>query len=511
MPQSKDFLHEDLSLTLNDSCFAWRPSSKGVSKEHLKVQLKASKWLIEALYQGYCCLPRLPVALPRGRGDYIDSAIYNLPYGYEAISRAVKVAENLDFIKVKKGEYNSSGKGMVTRLYPAGPLLTQFRQLGTVWQKLSPPSKEQGVFINDERVSKGRRLATVADHPDVARMQRNLYEINLFLSKQCIYINLPDSDFNQPADKFLRQKTGSSVTQNASSNSLPCINFQNVFLSRIFTKDSFETGHQLEGGRFYHGWWQNIRKKLRPRILINDYQTAECDYSGMALSCLYAMEGLDIGSKDPYEIGLIYKNKNDPRRDLVKQYVVALLNDKSGKYRLDQRQLNVLGLTHRQLHDLVLKRHSAISRHFGSGVGLRLQYVDSCVAESVMLKFIRINEVCLPIHDSFIVRRGMEQRLENIMKDEFRKQLRKSIGVKKTALAIQGLHLGLPELNLPGGSVSPNSLMAIATQFGTHLSQYSILMGLHSSWERQVFSGADLERRNRIISAAFDYGKRNPV
>ena len=128
-----------------------------------------------------------------------------------------------------------------------------------------------------------------------------------------------------------------------------------------------------------------------------------------------------------------------------------------------------------------------------------------------MLKFIRINEVCLPIHDSFIVRRGMEQRLENIMKDEFRKQLRKSIGVKKTDLAIQGLHLGLPESNLPGGSVSPNSLMAIATQFGTHLSQYSILMGLHSSWERQVFSGADLERRNRIISAAFDYGKRNPV
>jgi hypothetical protein len=129
-----------------------------------------------------------------------------------------------------------------------------------------------------------------------------------------------------------------------------------------------------------------------------------------------------------------------------------------------------------------------------------------------MLKFIRMNEVCLPIHDSFIVRRGLKRNLEKIMKEEFRKQLKKSIGIKKTAdLAISGLQIGRPEINLPGASISADPLVDIATRFASHMSQYSILIGFHSSWEKQVFSQAQLEGRSRMIEAAFDYGKRNPV
>jgi hypothetical protein len=511
MPPSSEFLHEAMSLELNNAVSALRQSSRGVSREHLEVQLTASKWLIEALYQGYCCLPRLPVALPRRSNDYFGNASYKLPYRFVVIDRILQAAKKLNFIQVLRGKYNPFGKGVVTRLYPAGPLLTHFRQIGTVWQKLSPPSKDQGIFINEDRGSKGRRLAEIADHPDVVRMQRTLYKINLFLSKQCIYINLPDSAFDQPADKFVKPEASGSDAKKGSRDSLPTINFQSVFLSRIFTQDSFKVGHRLEGGRFYHGWWQRIRKEFRPRIMINDFITAECDYSGMALSCLYAMEGLDVGNQDPYEIGLKYTSKDDPRRDLVKQYVVAILNDESGKYRLNQQQLNVVGLTHQQLRDMVRKRHSAISHHFGTGVGLHLQYIDSCVAESVMLKFIRKKEVCLPIHDSFIVRRGLLKELEMVMRDEFRKQLRSSIGLKKTDLAISGLHIGRPDINLPASSVPSDPAMDIAMRFMTHISQYSILMGLHSSWEKQVFSPVELEGRSRMREEVFDFGKRNPV
>ena len=511
MPQGREFLHEGLSLELNNAVSALRQSSRGVSKEHLEVQLAASKWLIEALYQGYCCLPRLPVALPLTRGGYSPSAIYNLPYGYEVVSRVVRAAEWLGFIRVNKGTYNRSGKGIVTRLHPSGPLLSHFRQIRTVWQKLSPPSKVEGIFVNEARGRKDRRLAKITDHPEVARMQRNLYKINLFLSKQCIYINLPDSAFDQPADKFVKPEANGSDAQKGSRDSLPTINFQSVFLSRIFTQDSFKVGHRLEGGRFYHGWWQRIRKEFRSRILINDFITAECDYSGMALSCLYAMQGLDIGDNDPYEIGLKYKSKDDPRRDLVKQYVVAILNDKSGKYRLDKKQLNVLGLNHQQLRDMVRKRHIAISHHFGAGIWLHLQYIDSCVAEKVMLRLLRANEVCLPIHDSFIVRRGLLKELEMVMKDEFRKQLGSSIGLKKTDLAISGLHIGQPDINLPVSSVPVDPFMDIAKGFMDHISKYSILMGLLSSWEKQVFSPAELEGRSRMIEESFDFGKRNPV
>ena len=334
MPAPRGFLHEELAEKLNDAVSASRGSSRGVSRVDSINQYKASKWLIEALYQGYCCLPRLPVGLPRGKSYYLQSAAYGLPFGYDVTDRVLRAAESLGFVNVKTGRYNPAGKGEVTRIYPSGHLLSSFQQLGVVWQRLSPPNKNQGILINEGIGREGRRLAKVTDHCEVAQMQKNLYTINLFLSKQCIYMNLPNSAFSDPADKYLRKNPQLPTLQRGSENSLPIINFQNVFLHRIFTQNSFKAGHQLEGGRFYHGWWQNIRREFRSRVLINNYVTAECDYSGMAINCLYARKGAAIGASDPYEIGIIYKGKNDPRRDLVKRYIVAILNDKTGKYSL---------------------------------------------------------------------------------------------------------------------------------------------------------------------------------
>ena len=52
----------------------------------------------------------------------------------------------------------------------------------------------------------------------------------------------------------------------------------------------------------------------------------------------------------------------------------------------------------------VLKdRHRPIARHFHSGVGLKLQYLDSQMACSVMRSMRDRGVVAIPIHDSFIV------------------------------------------------------------------------------------------------------------
>jgi hypothetical protein len=44
-----------------------------------------------------------------------------------------------------------------------------------------------------------------------------------------------------------------------------------------------------------------------------------------------------------------------------------------------------------------------IASHFGTGIGLRLQRVDSDIAEQVMLHFADQGIPCLGVHDSFIV------------------------------------------------------------------------------------------------------------
>ena len=53
MPAPRGFLHEELAEKLNDAVSASRGSSRGVSRVDSINQYKASKWLIEALYQGY--------------------------------------------------------------------------------------------------------------------------------------------------------------------------------------------------------------------------------------------------------------------------------------------------------------------------------------------------------------------------------------------------------------------------------------------------------------------------
>jgi hypothetical protein len=52
---------------------------------------------------------------------------------------------------------------------------------------------------------------------------------------------------------------------------------------------------------------------------------------------------------------------------------------------------------------------------------LELQYHDSVVAESVMLRMMDLGAVVLPIHDSFIVRNSYEEELRAVMEEEYQR------------------------------------------------------------------------------------------
>ena len=59
-------------------------------------------------------------------------------------------------------------------------------------------------------------------------------------------------------------------------------------------------------------------------------------------------------------------------------------------------------------------------------------YLDSVIAEDVMLSLLREGIVGLPIHDSFIVRCGYELSLRTQMKSSFKKIVKANINVKAT-------------------------------------------------------------------------------
>ena len=49
---------------------------------------------------------------------------------------------------------------------------------------------------------------------------------------------------------------------------------------------------------------------------------------------------------------------------------------------------------------------------------MKLQFKDSQIAEAVMLQM--LPEPCLPIHDSFIVRKDQAQKLKRVMNEQFK-------------------------------------------------------------------------------------------
>lgn len=210
---------------------------------------------------------------------------------------------------------------------------------------------------------------------------------------------------------------------------------------RIFNNNSWK-----QGGRFHGGWWQNIPRELRLRITMQDKPTVEVDYSAMHIVILFAMEGIDYfdtNDGDPY---LIDEFPNDAKhRALFKLVLLTCLNA-SSKTSAKQAIRHEMRETPDDYPDSVdldtaIKafevKHAPIAGHFYSGIGNKLQYYDSVVAEKVIEYFTEEGSVGiapLVVHDSFIVRRGLEDELRDVMEESLRHVLKNEIGGKAAAI-----------------------------------------------------------------------------
>ena len=455
------------------------------------------RWLIEGLYQSYFALPRSSLAIPLSKDAYSVGSPYEIPFSYRAVKDIVDAAKETDFIEVVFGTYNPNGKGLVTRLRPKGRLLAHFERVGIKWRQMSPPNKLEGIVLSMKKAGKERRLVERVESPEVAKMQDSLLRINKFLSHQCISVDLPDAafvsgnfepDFN---DSLVSTADVSSVERFRPASSL-----QNVFLKRIFAQGSLQ-----KGGRFYGGWWQSIPSRMRKRVTINGYRTIEFDYSGLACAMLYAMEGQALPS-DPYDVGLSYSGSDDLRRKIVKRYLNAILNDESGRYRLDPEELAKLGITQNDLLQRIIKLHKPLERYLYSGIGVKLQYLDSQIAERVILRLLRINEVCLPIHDSFIVRVEATLALVSAMKQEFFALFKQEIDMK-AVFDFGPMNIATPRV-LHG---YPKGVGKFNTIWEDHLSNFKICNNFESTWESACLSEEEFDLRYRVLNEQISLAK----
>jgi len=72
-----------------------------------------------------------------------------------------------------------------------------------------------------------------------------------------------------------------------------------------------------------------------------------------------------------------------------------------------------------ELYDAIVAAHAPIGKCIGSDWGIRLQRLDSEIAERVLMHFTSRHKACIPIHDSFIVKEEDADELRQIMEVEY--------------------------------------------------------------------------------------------
>jgi len=424
-----------LSPLLTEICLdidKTRVSNRRINNDIRTKEKQACNAIINALYQGYFSIPETWISIPLRRATYTNKDI-----SYRSIKKIYDYLKKNKFIKVKLGsEYAKK----YTRIFPTKKLQTKFKSLSFKWRHYHYDNNYKSIILRD----KNKVDQNIPKNSTIEKYRANLNKINKFLLKHCVALDLDDNALKIIKRLKLKDKNKEEGFEYS-------LNYSKVYLSRIFSRNSLKLG-----GRFYRGWWQSLPKKFRPHITIDGHKTSEVDFSTMSLRILYAKENITITDNvDLYDIGLRgSKSYLTESRELIKKYINAILNDDTGNYRLNSKQLTTIKLTHNQLKDRVYKFHKPISKYFSTGIGLETMFIDSQIAEKIMLHYLEDDIVVLPVHDSFIIRSGFESDLSRTMINKFKEVVGFSTKVKAIGPLLPEHFYKYPKIKTPNTNTS---------------------------------------------------------
>jgi hypothetical protein len=186
-------------------------------------------------------------------------------------------------------------------------------------------------------------------------------------------------------------------------------------------------GDLQHGGRWYGPWWQGVPSSVRASLVINGEPTVELDYAACQLRLMFA----HLGLPDPLH-GQIRATDVDlyttagVARDQVKLALLIAINASSpdSARRALAAKLTAVPAEFRRIE--ATRILGAVQEHFAalkplwcSGIGLRLQRVDSDVCGQIHRDMRAEGLPVLSIHDSFICWKRAEPQLRAIMQKAF--------------------------------------------------------------------------------------------
>jgi len=406
-------------------------SNKRSEKEHEKFVLSTG-WLCRKLLLVHTVHKGSSIRISRDKNRYTQGR-----YVPEGISHRITIEGVLDLMDIlgyvqltDRGNFGRiSGKGGQTRYKPTQAFLKHFNSVSSTLPKQLVGHEDTDtivVQISTERKMKWKDgkpkfipIKTKIKYTD--NDQTHQWRHNLSIINDCLK--------NHWADLFLTNqdwlKLNKQLVKDKDHDYSP-IQLHRQTLRRIFNSTSFD-----EGGRFYGAWWQNIPSAYRAFITIDGKFTDEFDYGKLHPTILYADKGITL-EDDAYDIGI-----GKEHRDIVKQTFNAMVQMKQPS-NTPPRDIDFksTGRTWKQIRDLILEKHEPIKDSFFKREGNKLQFRDSQLAEQIMLHFAKRDIPILPVHDSFIITRGLYSELVDVMHDEFEKMFGVPIKIDDSAKVI---------------------------------------------------------------------------
>lgn len=351
-------------------------------------------------------------AVSLNKTDYANETRYKkifLKYNY--FVKVVKDLKELKYISLKLGFRNPEEpkKSRRTRIKATPKLIVKI--LNPVYgidalvankgsmalADYNPDLIRETIILRDRDINDDKFNIDYEDTATTNLMRLNVQKINKKLTADRIALHVTDTQYAAMLDELSSKK-----------NRNPSIDFTRNSVYRVFNNASFE-----QGGRFYGAWWIGIPKEYRKYITIGRKSTVELDYSGHHFRILYALDGFPAPD-DPYDIVGFDREK----QKIASLIMINAFDEKAAMYAM--RREGISGA--KGLIDAIKARHPQISRHFFTGVGNKLMYQDSNLAEKVMLRMMDRGATILSLHDSFIVRNSYDIELEEIMSEEYSRE-----------------------------------------------------------------------------------------
>ena len=373
----------------------------------------AVRYILTDLWKASKCIPIRECLVNLRSGSYSETPRYRDPnLTYRQVKSVFDTMLSLRLIEITKDGYYDRVRleGSLTCYTARDELQDRLLHLeGHPAIRIKPDLDSETILLRNT-IDGRRQLIPYKDTFKTDSYRDNLRRINTCFIKHWPDLRIKDTEVNLV----------SNLIENDSEREP--IDLSSRTLVRIFSNGSFE-----QGGRFYRGWWQNVPSDYRKFITIDSKETTEYDFSQLNPHMIYHRYGYEIGSEDAYDRVL-----DGQHRDTVKEAFNAMIQA-STPLRNCPSKINVdhIGMSWAELRERVLAAHKPINHLFFTGLGNQLQFEDSCMAESVMLQFAKIDAPALPVHDSFVMHHGYGGELEEAMRRAYYERFSEDIKVKE--------------------------------------------------------------------------------